>query len=443
MAEQLKEMCAAQGLGSLMSPEFADYMDSQDELRHMQEKYLYPEAPEGSGRKQAIYLCGNSLGIQPKGLRGLVTDQLDKWAAQGVEGHFTEPTQWLTIDDIVQESCAKVVGALPHEVAAMNSLTVNLHLMMCAFYEPTASRHKILIEKKAFPSDVHAVTSQILHRGFDPKTSLVEIECREGEDNLRDEDIEAAIMREGDSLALVMFSGVQYYTGQFFDCGRICAAGHAVGAKVGLDLAHAVGNVPLKLHDWGADFACWCSYKYLNCGPGSLGGCFVHERHGPAGGEGSPVGRLSGWWGHQLSDRFVMDPKFVAERGAYGFRLSNPPVLLVACVRASMNLYDEAGMDRLRTKSKCLTAYLEELLVSQVGEEHLSIFTPKDPERRGAQLSLSFKLDLDAVFEAMQKRGFICDVRKPNVMRVAPTPMYNTFRDVYEFVSQLKEVLKA
>ena len=322
----------------------------------------------------------------------------------------------------------------------MNSLTVNLHLMMCAFYVPTATRHKILIEKKAFPSDVHAVTSQIKHRGLDPATSLVELAPRDGESNLREEDIEAAIRREGDSLALVMFSGVQYYTGQFFDLERISRAGHDVGAMVGVDLAHAVGNVPLKLHDWGIDFACWCSYKYLNCGPGSLGGCFVHERHGPAGEDGQGQERLSGWWGHRLSDRFVMDPQFIAEKGAYGFRLSNPPVLLVACVRASMDLFDEAGMDRLRAKSKKMTGYLEALLQSHLAEE-VDIFTPSDPERRGAQLSLSFKCNLDSVFAAMQARGFICDVRKPNVMRVAPAPMYNTFSDVFNFVRSLKEVL--
>jgi len=435
MSSILDDSLAQSQASGLFTEEYANFMDKKDDLKDFKSKFIFPKAP---GRNEALYMCGNSLGLQPRGLRDLVNAQLDKWGEQGVEGHFTEPTPWLTIDDIVQESCARVVGAKPEEVVVMNSLTCNLHLMMCAFYAPTAERHKILIEKKAFPSDVHAVVSQIKHRGFDPETSLVEIAPREGETHLRDEDIEEAIKKEGNSLCLVLFSGVQYYTGQYFDLGRICAAGHSVGAFVGLDLAHAVGNVPLSLHDWGCDFACWCSYKYLNCGPGSLGGCYVHEKHGPEGEEGQ--GRLCGWWGHRLSDRFVMDPQFVACKGAYGFRLSNPPVLLVSCVRASMDLYDAAGMDRLRAKSLMLTAYLEQLLTSELSSE-VTIFTPTDPARRGCQLSLSFSQNLDSVFEKIQAKGVICDVRKPNVMRVAPTPLYNSFSDVYEFVSILKESL--
>ena len=437
-------------MSDIFTADYADEQDRKDELARFRNEFIFPAVPGESGeaengRKTAIYLCGNSLGLQPKGLRKNIDIQLEKWATQGVEGHFTEPTPWLSIDDIVQESMAKVVGANKDEVTVMNSLTTNLHLMMCAFYKPTETRFKILIEKKAFPSDVHAVTSQIQHHGLDPAIALVEIAPREGELNLRDEDIETAILREGDSLALVMFSGVQYYTGQFFDLARITAAGKSVGAFVGLDLAHAVGNVPLELHEWGVDFACWCTYKYLNCGPGSIGGCYVHESHEPGGDDSEDggmkgQGRLCGWWGHRESDRFVMDPKFISAKGVYGFRLSNPPVLLVACVRASLDLYDAAGMDKLRAKSLHLTGYLEQLILSHLKDE-VTIFTPTDPNRRGCQLSLSFKNPIDKVHEEMSSRGFICDVRKPNVMRVAPTPLYNSFRDVYEFVKDLKEVL--
>ena len=342
----------------------------------------------------------------------------------------------------------------------MNSLTVNLHLMMAAFYRPTPSRHKIVIEKKAFPSDIHAVTAQILHHKYDPSTSLVEVAPRDGEALLRVEDIEAVLAAEGDSVALVLFSGIQYYTGQLFPMGRITAAAHARGCLVGFDLAHAVGNVPLALHEWGCDFACWCSYKYLNCGPGSIGGCFVHERHGQGqrepdtssscgtssslNGIGPTPPRLAGWWGHRLSDRFVMGPDFCPSPGAYGFRLSNPPVLLVAGMRASLDVFDAAGMDRLRAKSLLLTAYLEHLLGADIGPDDVRIFTPSDPAQRGCQLSVTFlRHDVEAVNKALLAAGVICDVRKPDVMRVAPAPLYNSFTDVFRFVQLLKAALCA
>lgn len=349
----IAEIAANNNFATHVDAGFADYMDSVDELSKFRQEFLFPPNPHGEGR--AIYLCGNSLGLQPKKLKTIVVGQLDKWSEQGVEGHFTEPTPWVDIDATVQQSMASLVGALQSEVVVMNSLTVNLHLMMTAFYRPNAARNKILIEKKAFPSDYHAVVSQIQLAGFNPKDALIEVGPREGEVTLRQEDVEAVIAEQGSSIALVLFSGIQYYTGQLFNIEKITAAAHAQGAKVGIDLAHAVGNVPLKLHDWGCDFACWCSYKYMNCGPGSIGGCFVHERHGN-GNQGAAVEnseqlsfltappqplRLAGWWGHRNDDRFLMDPRFIPAEGANGFRLSNPPVLLMACIRASLDLFDE------------------------------------------------------------------------------------------------------
>ena len=433
------------------------HLDDNDELSSVANSFHFPSSHDN---KKAIYLCGNSLGLQPKAAKEHVLEHMDKWASMGVEGHFTEPEPWLTIDDVVQESMARLVGALPDEVVMMNSLTCNLHLMMNAFYHPTVSRHKILIEKKAFPSDYHAAISQILHHKYSPKTSLVEIEPREGEVILHHEDIERAIDLEGDSIALVLFSGVQYYTGQLFNMERITRAARARGCIVGFDLAHAVGNVPLQLHEWGCDFACWCSYKYLNCGPGSIGGCFVHDRHGSRqlimsteSSSDTPIeaagddpacasdGRLAGWWGHRLSDRFDMSPTFVSCRGAYGYRLSNPPVLLVACAKASLDLFDKIGIDKIRRKSELLTGYLEHLIKKDLNN-FISIFTPSTPQERGCQLSLAFKnTDLEEVFAFLQQHGVVCDIRKPDVMRIAPVPLYNSFRDVYTFVEILKKRL--
>jgi kynureninase len=330
--------------------------------------------------------------------------------------------------------------------------------MMSAFYQPTPTRNKILIEKKAFPSDIHAMKSQLLHHNFDPSTHLIELGPREGEETLRQEDIEALIVREGDSIAVIQLSGVQYYTGQLFDIEQITALGHRKGCIVGWDLAHAVGNVPLKLHDWNVDFACWCSYKYLNCGPGSIGGCFVHSNHTSSSTSSTssssevkqPLRRLAGWWGHRLADRFDMSGDFVSESGADGFRVSNPSVLLLACVRASMDLFDRAGgMTALRAKSVRLTAFLETMLLLREEEEEegvaeeVVVFTPRGPDQRGCQLSLSFRtLAVEDVNAALKLRGVICDVRKPNVMRIAPTPLYNSFEDVFKFVCILKEIIK-
>ena len=327
--------------------EFALQQDQNDPLRHMRDEFLFPAPASTATRKDVIYLCGNSLGLQPKGTSEQLQVQLKKWGEQGVDAHFEEPTPWLTIDDIVQESMAKIVGAQASEVVVMNSLTTNLHLMMSCFYRPTQDRHKIITEKRAFPSDTHAVTSQIKNNGFDPATSLIEIGPREGEATLRTEDILAVIREHGDSLALCMLSGVQYSTGQFFDIKTITEATHDVGAFSGWDLAHAVGNVVLKLHEWNCDFACWCTYKYLNSGPGCIGGCFVHENQGKVvemeDGTVAFRNRFSGWWGHRLHDRFLMNPEFIPVPGAYGFRLSNPPVVCVACVRASLDVFEKVS----------------------------------------------------------------------------------------------------
>jgi len=334
---------------------------------------------------------------------------------------------------------AHVVGALDMEVAVMNSLTANLHLMMVPFYRPTAERHKILIEYKAFPSDLYAVESQIKFHGYDPATSLIQLRARDGEAALRNEDILEAIEREGDSIALVMLSGVQYYTGQLFRIADITAAAHKKGCVVGFDLAHAVGNVVLRLHEWNVDWAVWCNYKYINAGPGAIGGCFVHERHALA-----DLTHFSGWWGHDLKTRFDMDAPFTPIAGAFRFRLSNPPVLQVAALLASLELFEEATMERLRAKSERLTAYLELLLDRTIDAKHLSILTPRTPQDRGCQLSLFFHDEhtVKRVNSNLQKNGCVCDYRKPNVIRVAPVPLYNSFSDVQRFVSILRQSLE-
>uniref|UniRef100_A0A7S4RHQ5 Kynureninase n=1 Tax=Alexandrium monilatum TaxID=311494 RepID=A0A7S4RHQ5_9DINO len=424
------------------SKEFAEWMDAQDDLASFKEEFHYPPAPT-SESSSCIYLCGNSLGLQPKNTQPYVLEELEKWQRWGVEGHFpgvnaTRP--WVTADEDCRDDMARIVGAKPVEIAVMNSLTVNLHLLMCAFYRPTKQRHKIMMEGKAFPSDKFAVASQITHNGFDPETSLVELWPREGEHTLRTDDIEAAIKARGQELAVVMFSGVQYYTGQFFQLDRITRAAREQGCLVGFDLAHAVGNVPLQLHDWGCDFACWCTYKYLNSGPGNIAGAFVHERHANAGVSDLP-GRLTGWWGHRKEDRFEMEHHFVPSPGAQSFMLSNPPVLCVAALRASTDLFARAGMERLRAKSLKLTAYLEHLIHTEVGQEYVEIITPNDPQQRGCQLSLVFKSDMGKVHEALGRHGVVCDIRKPSVMRIAPAPLYNSFSDVFDFVRLLRGLL--
>mmetsp|Transcript_9639 Transcript_9639/g.9704 ORF Transcript_9639/g.9704 Transcript_9639/m.9704 type:complete len:477 (+) Transcript_9639:63-1493(+) len=459
-------------IASIFDDKFCELLDSNDELGQFQDNFLFPRS-KSSVSGHVNYLCGNSLGLQPKGVIDAVSYHLQKWANEGVEGHFTQPNQWLTIDDIVQNSSAQLVGALPHEVVIMNSLTCNLHLMMIPFYQPTTERYKIIIEKKAFPSDYQAVQSQIIFHGLDPRKCLIEVEPRQREELLRMEDIEKVLHEHGSTTSLVLFSGVQYYTGQLFNMKQITAVARECGCYVGFDLAHAVGNVILSLHEWGCDFACWCNYKYVNSGPGAIAGCFIHDRHSgrketeiekesdaaaPAEadrqgkkrkrdeeeqeiGEDVVPRRLAGWWGHRLHDRFQMAPIFRPCVGAYGFRLSNPPVLMVACLRASLDLFDKAGMERLREKSLLLTGYLEILLDEWLSDK-VAIISPRDPEQRGCQLSLCFHDgNVEKVHAELEKHDIVCDIRKPDVMRIAPTPLYNSYRDVYNFVNVLKSII--
>ena len=403
---------------------FAAEMDKNDPLAHLRGEFHIPK----HGGRECIYLCGNSLGLQPKATETAVRQELEDWKNLGVEGHFHAKNPWMPYHEFLTDKLARLVGAKPSEVVAMNGLTANLHLMMVSFYRPTKTRHKIVIEANAFPSDRYAVESQIRYHGFDPKGSLLILEPRKGEPALRTEDIEETIRREGASIALLLIGGVNYYTGQCFDMARITKAGHAAGAVVGFDLAHAAGNVVLKLHEWGADFACWCSYKYLNSGPGSVAGCFVHERHAKA-----DLPRFSGWWGHDKSVRFKMGPDFHAIEGAEGWQLSNPPILSLAAVKASLDMFDKVGMKALRDKSEKLTGYLE-FLLDDLKSDAFSVITPRDPNARGCQLSIVVRKNGRAAFEALAKAGVVCDWREPDCIRVAPVPLYNSFMDVHRFV---------
>jgi len=405
---------------------FALEMDAKDPLAKYRERFHIPKTKTGD---ECIYFCGNSLGLQPKSVRAYVEQELKDWETLGVEGHLHAKHPWLPYHEFLTEQTARLVGAKPVEVVVMNSLTVNLHLMMVSFYRPTPARHKIVIEANAFPSDQYAVKSQIHFHGFDPSISLVELAPRQGEDTIRTQDIEALIEKEGDTIALIMLGGVNYATGQFFEIERITKAGHAKGCVVGFDLAHAAGNVILKLHEWDVDFAAWCSYKYLNAGPGSIAGCFVHERHA----NNPELPRFVGWWGHDKKTRFLMGPDFHFITGAEGWQLSNPPILQLAALRASMDIFDEVGMENLRAKSVLLTGYLE-FLLDQQRHENFSVITPRDPQQRGAQLSIRAEKNGRSLHERLSAQGVICDWREPDIIRVAPAPLYNSFMDVYRFV---------
>ncbi len=407
---------------------FAREMDARDPLAKCRERFHIPPGPGG---RDCVYLCGHSLGLQPKTVRSYVEQELEDWAKLGVEAHFRGKHPWMPYHRLLTEQTARLVGAKPGEVVVMNSLTVNLHLMMVSFYRPTKERHRIVVEESAFPSDQYAVKSQIRYHGFDPASSLVELKARAGERVLREEDIVRLIEREGDSIALVMLGGVNYSSGQFFDLGAIARAGHAKGCVVGFDLAHAAGNVPLRLHDWDADFAVWCSYKYLNGGPGCIAGCFVNEKHA----RGGSLPRFAGWWGHDQETRFKMGPEFHAAPGAEGWQVSNPSILSMAALRASMDIFDEVGMGRLREKSLALTGYLE-FLLEQKRSDKFAIITPREPGRRGAQISICVPHAGRAICERLTEEGVLCDWREPDILRVAPAPLYNTFADVYGFVER-------
>jgi kynureninase len=409
--------------------EFAEAQTARDPLASFRGRFHIPKMPDGSDR---IYLCGQSLGLQPKSVREYVEQELQDWARLGVDAQLHARNPWIPYHEILSAPISRLVGALPIEVVAMNSLTVNLHLMMVSFYRPTPRRNKILIEANAFPSDQYAVKSQLQYHGHDPAASLIEIAPRQGETAVRTDDIEKLIAAEGENIALVMLGGVNYYSGQAFDFSRITEAGHSKGCAVAFDLAHAIGNIPLRLHDWNVDFAVWCSYKYLNGGPGAIGGCFVHERHA----RDPQLPRFAGWWGHDKENRFLMKPDFRVIPGAEGWQLSNPSILSAAALRASLDIFDEAKMERLRAKSESLTGYLE-FLLDQHPSQKFSIITPRDSAHRGAQLSLRIPENGRAICDVLAKEGIVCDWREPDILRVAPIPLYNTFLDVHTFAEIL------
>lgn len=409
-------------------------MDAQDSLARFRERFFIPKGKNG---EDCVYLCGHSLGLQPKTAISLVQQDFQEWAQLGVEGHFHAKHPWMPYHRLLTRQTADLVGANPVEVVVMNSLTVNLHLMMVSFYRPTAQRHKILIEGGAFPSDQYAVQSQIRFHGFDPTSSLLELVPREGESNMRDSDVIDLIEEHGDSIALILLGGVNYVTGQFFDLPEITRAGQRKGCVVGFDLAHAVGNVPLQLHDWNPDFAVWCSYKYLNGGPGCVGGCFVHGRHSAANG----MPRFNGWWGHDEKSRFQMGSEFHSMAGAEGWQLSNPPIFALAPLRASMDIFAEVGMPELRAKSVSLTAYLQFLLLHSKMSNKFLISTPAESARRGAQVSIRLPDNGRRVCDRLTEKGVIGDWREPDVYRVAPVPLYNSYMDVHRFAEVLTATL--
>ena len=433
---------------ALTSARFAAALDAADPLARFREAFHVPRIrtqPRWGVRhhgEDCIYLCGNSLGLQPKSARSAVEKELLRWEEHGIDGQFVGEEPWVRVNELCVGKMSELVGAMEVEVCLMNSLTVNLHVMMVTFYRPNSVRNKILIEAKAFPSDHQAVVSQIVEKGFDPAACLIQVAPRDGEETLRTRDIVDTIREHKDSLALVLLSGVQYYTGQAFEVEPVVKAvkEHAPLCRIGLDLAHAVGNIRLELHDWDIDFACWCTYKYLNSGPGSIGGCFVHEKHADSGAE---LVRLSGWWGHRKEDRFEMNPGFVPSRGAFGWQMSNPPVLPLAVLRASLDIFHEAGFENLLKKSTMLTRYLEVLLEGLVEEGTYKVITPGYDRRseRGCQLSLVFVAPMESIHAVIEREGVVCDLRKPNVMRIAPCPLYNSFQDVYDFAHILSKAV--
>jgi kynureninase len=403
--------------------------DAADPLAAFRDEFLIPRNADGT---EQVYLCGNSLGLQPRATRQAVLDELDDWQALAVEAHFRGRHPWMPYHEFVRDDLAALVGALPHEVVAMNSLTVNLHLMMASFYRPTPERHAILIERNAFPSDHHAVASQVRFHGYDPARSLVQLDAADESGTLPEDAILRAIDEQGERIALVLLPGVQYLSGQAFDLDAITAAARRKGCRVGFDLAHAAGNLLLHLHDTGCDFAVWCSYKYLTAGPGAVAGCFVHERHA----DEADLPRLAGWWGHEASSRFQMRPRFVPARGADGWQLSNPPILALAPLRVSLEVFRRATMAALRARSVALTGWLETLIRAHAGDV-LAIATPAEPGRRGSQLSLRVKGPREAgraLFDHLQQRGIVVDWREPDVIRAAPAPLYNRYMDALHLV---------
>jgi kynureninase len=411
------------------SEAFARRMDAEDPLRHFRDEFHFPR----HHGEPVIYLVGNSLGLQPRKAKPYVMEALEDWETHGVEGHFRGSHPWMPYHELLTEQTARLVGAHPLEVVVMNTLSVNLHLMLVSFYRPTGERRKILIEAGAFPSDQYAVASQVRFHGYTPEDAVLQLTPRPGEETLRTEDILETIERHGKDIALVLLGNVNYLTGQAFDMAAITRAAHRQGCMVGFDLAHAAGNLQLSLHDDGPDFAVWCSYKYLNGGPGTLGGVFVHERHA----RDKTLPRFQGWWGHDKQTRFQMGPDFEPTPGAEGWQLSNPPIFQMAALRASMELFDRATMPALRRKSELLTGYLE-FLMDRLPPGFVRITTPRDPKQRGAHLSLRFSKEPRKLLEKLTAQGVLCDFRSPDIIRAAPAPLYVSFLDVYRFAGVLE-----
>ena len=417
--------------------EFAQQLDQQDEISHYRNEFIFPQ----HDGKSVIYFTGNSLGLQPKSAKSFVDDVMTDWAQMAVEGHFYSDKPWWDYHERFAQPLGKIMGAKPSEVTVMNTLTVNLHLLMVSFYRPTKTRFKIICEEKAFPSDQYMFQSQVhfhsRYLGIKPEEALVEIKRREGEHNIRLEDILDKIKEVGDELALILIGGVNYYTGQVFDMKTITAAGHQVGAKVGWDLAHAAGNVHLELHDWNVDFASWCSYKYMNSGPGNASGCFIHERH-----HNDPdLPRFAGWWGHNKERRFKMEQNFDPVHGADGWQISNLPILSLAPYLASVEMFAEVGMEKIFQKRNQITSYLEFILheIDKEVKGNFEIITPTNQDERGCQLSVFFHGEGRSLFEYLMKNGVVTDWREPNVIRFAPVPLYCSFEDMYRFGQILKK----
>ena len=415
--------------------EYAKDQDLHDPLAHYRKKFHIPKNSEGD---EWLYFTGNSLGLQPKETKNHIKQELDDWANLGVEGHFEAKNPWMPYHEFLTETMAQIVGAKPIEVVIMNTLTTNLHLLMVSFYQPTKLKHKILIESDAFPSDRYAVETQLKFHGFDPSDSLIEWSPRKGETLLNIEDLESILESQGEEIALLLIGGVNYYTGQYLDLKKISQLGRRKGCKVGIDLAHGVGNIQPNLHESGVDFAAWCTYKYMNSGPGSLGGIFVHERYA----NDQTLKRFAGWWSQNKATRFDMRQPLDITPGAEGWQLSNPPILSMAAIKASLELFNEVGMNALIKKSRLLTGYLEYLIL-ELNNKDISIITPTDPEQRGCQLSIQVKNANKSLHTKLTEAHVITDWRTPDVIRCAPVPFYNSFKDVFKMVENLKNILNA
>jgi kynureninase len=416
---------------------FARRLDADDPLGGYREQFHLPRGPDG---KPVVYLCSHSLGLQPRTVGAMLEEECARWAELGVEGHFQGNPPWYSYPNSFREAAAGLVGARPSEVVHMNGLTVNLHLLLLTYFQPAGRRTKILVDEPTFPSDRYAVLTQLRHHGLNPEAHLLTVGPRPGEETIRTEDVEALLNERGEEIALVLLSGLNFLTGQWFDMARLTAAARRAGCVVGYDLAHAVGNVPLDLHDWQVDFAVWCTYKYLCSGPGAVAGCFVHERHG----RNLELPRLAGWWGNEPDTRFRMQlqPEFIPQIGAGGWQVSNPPILALVPIRAALLLFEEAGMPALRRRSECLTGYLQYLL-DRLPAGRVRTITPRDAGQRGAQLSLQVSSSARELLQSLRGAGVVADFREPDILRVAPAPLYNTFAEVHRFAELLADRLGA